>query len=670
MQADRGLSDFKRRFGRLTVRRALYFVVATTVVALVGCEGGSYDIVPRQQLGLVLWSAVAVGLLVGVLPRVRIGRAAQVVLVALALLGGWMFLSLLWTDSVTRTFDEIARFGIYAGLITLIVLAGNRFTAPALAAGMYAGACIVISVAVISRLSPSTFPDALEIAARFPNPDRLTFPLDYWNAVGAWAAITVVTGLAWASHVGAVRLRMLAIAPVPVAALAVYLTYSRGAVLATAVGLGALLVFSRNRWTAGILTVAAGAAAVGSILVVRARPEIADATGGAGGSEVALALAVGIALCIAAVVFAAVVRSDEADLTALVPKNVVRPALAAGCVAIVIALIGPVAAAWDEFREDDKASGADPATRLTSAGGSRSDIWSSGIDAFQSSPLTGIGPGTFEFWWLANGDDEEYLKDAHSLYIEFLAELGIPGVIFLLALLAALAVPGVAARISGRWRSDGEVAAGVACIAGGAAFLAAAAYDWVWEVTALGVLGLGALATLIALDGERISRSRRRGSLTARSGLRLGAVGLAAALAFLQVPGLVGADRIRSSERALDAGDTARASRLAEQAVDAEPWSTEARYQRARVAWRRDKLGPAADELREIAADEPGNWRWPLALVLVLAEDGRRAEARRVFEEGRKLAPLLPYFEANSGYGLLVYTTRQLREIFSEDAEK
>ncbi len=185
---------------RLQTRRTAVFLAAGGVLAYLAFEGAGYDIVVRQAVALGAWAAVAAGLILGAFPRGHLSRWLLVPAGAALALVAWMLLSLGWTPSDERTVAEIARVLGYAGLMTLALLGLNKHTFKAAAAGVATAAFAVVGVAVLSRLAPSMFPDALDVAGRFTRSDRLTFPLDYWNAVGAWGAMTVAVGIAWSAH--------------------------------------------------------------------------------------------------------------------------------------------------------------------------------------------------------------------------------------------------------------------------------------------------------------------------------------------------------------------------------------------------------------------------------------------------------------------------------------
>jgi O-antigen ligase len=110
-------------------------------------------------------------------------------------------------------------------------------------------------------------------------------------------------------------------------------------------------------------------------------------------------------------------------------------------------------------------------------GGNRPWYWHVAWQEASDFPVAGRGAGTFELAWLEQQPIEESVLDAHSLYLETLAELGFVG-LGLLAL--ALAPPLVAA-----FRGTSAAAAG-----GYVAFLFHAGVDWDWEMPAVTIAGL------------------------------------------------------------------------------------------------------------------------------------------------------------------------------------
>ena len=141
------------------------------------------------------------------------------------------------------------------------------------------------------------------------------------------------------------------------------------------------------------------------------------------------------------------------------------------------------------------------AENLAARGGDRTWYWNVAWQEAADSPLLGRGAGTFELAWLERQPVDRIVVDAHSLYLEALAELGVVGLI-LLAL--ALAPPLVLAL---------RHAYAPAAAGGYVAFLLHAGIDWDWEMPAVTVAGL-LCGSAILLAHTRGSRKRLRPSPT------------------------------------------------------------------------------------------------------------------------------------------------------------
>jgi hypothetical protein len=311
-----------------------------------------------------------------------------------------------------------------------------------------------------------------------------------------------------------------------------------------------------------------------------------------------------------------------------------RLALAGAMAAVLLgaaALHGPLGDAWDEFKNDKAPAASAGTERLTTLGGTRYEVWSTAVDAFKEDRWRGIGPGTFEYYWSQHGESQEFIRDAHSLYIEQLAELGLPGFLALLAALGGLLWAAIQAR--SRWRRRREIAAGSAMIAVFLVFLVYAGIDWMWELGAVGTLALGGVAVAGAGGLDRAGTAQPGPWL--RLGLTVGALLLAA----VQVPGLVSTQRSRASETDLDQGRLSAALDAANDAVDAEPWAATPYATRALVLERSGDLSAAAGDARDAIDREPDNWRNHLLLARIDAERGSRRTALSQLAEARRLAP-------------------------------
>jgi tetratricopeptide (TPR) repeat protein len=631
---------------KLRIRRYIGFAVALLITLVLAFNGGGYDVVVRNEVGLALWALIALGLGVGFLPRSRLTPAAWTALGGFAALAGLTLLSHVWTRSGEHSTAELARVLQYGALVVLAYLTLNRFTWRGAALGFATGALIVPFFAVGSRIFPDLLHDQIDALGT----DRLSYPLDYWNAVACWGAMAIGVGLALGSNASRGALRAAALAAVPVAALSVYLTYSRFGVAAVVIAVLAAIALSKHRWTAFVNALAAGAASALLILVTHGQEEIARATGDAGAGSV---FAVGVLACGICAVVAVATLQLRIDRVRMDPRAA-RVALAGlGIFALLaaIALNGPLRDAWDEFKNEKPPVATGGTERLTTLGGTRYDAWSAAVDAFKTEPLRGIGPGNFEYYWAKQGEPE-FARDAHSLYIEEAAELGIPGLLALLAALGGVLWAALAARV--QWRRRREVAAGAAVIAAFVVFLAYAGIDWMWEMGAVGTLAIGGAA---AAGAGGLDRSRLPNLGPWMRALAVVGALLAAAA---QLPSLVSTQRVRASESALANGDPDRAKDLANEAISAEDWAGTPYATRALAFEALGDLPQATRDAQEAISRDPDNWRDRLLLARIEAEGHHSAAAKAQIAEARRLAPSSPYLNPASPY--MQQLNRLLRE--------
>ena len=112
----------------------------------------------------------------------------------LVALAGWTALGTLWSSSAGRTLQEASRTLGNAGMLLLVALPVRPQGWWRAAAAITVAAVIVCGLAFASRLLPG-LSGALERTGY--DTTRLNYPFNYWNAVGAWAAMTVGLALAW-----------------------------------------------------------------------------------------------------------------------------------------------------------------------------------------------------------------------------------------------------------------------------------------------------------------------------------------------------------------------------------------------------------------------------------------------------------------------------------------
>jgi hypothetical protein len=624
------------RAGLASAGPGIAFVGGVLLVLLYGLRGGgSYDALVFQENGLVVWWLLAIGLGLGLLPRTRPSRGLILLLAALTAYAAWTALSLTWTDSSELTSTEVARVLDYLGLVALIGSVLDRETWRPAAAGLAFGALLVCAVAAGSRLAPSVFgKDQVDAVL---HQDRLSVPFGYWNAVGAWGAMSAAVALAWSAHDRSRFRRAVALGFVPVAALTTYLTYSRTGIAATGVGVVAVLILSRNRVTTLAHAVVAAAGTVLVVIAVRGAPDIAHGTGTAGAARVLGALLVAAGAC----GVAAALTLGTADRLRFSRRIARRLLAGAGLLLAVGAVVlGPhlVSRAWHSFTRapgSSLLSTANPTARLASfSGDNRYQLWKSTLKAFDSHPLEGIGAGTIQFWWNEHATDGSFIRDSHSIWLQNLGELGVPGFLLIVAVAGgALAIGLRARRRVRRTVSAGAVTAGLSAFV---VYLVAASVDWMWESTAVTVLALAGTAVL----GVRLGQKRPRLNVP----LRIIVVILALGAGVMQLPGILSTMATRRSQTAERSGQANTAFAWARAAVDSEPWSASAYQQLGLVEESAGQLRSAARDLEHSISREPQNYVHWLLLSRIETERGQLDAAVRAYDRARQLRPRATVF--------------------------
>jgi hypothetical protein len=460
--------------------------------------------------------------------------------------------------------------------------------------------------------------------------DRLAYPFGYWNAVAAWGAMCTALGLTWSVHDPSLVRRAVALGLVPVAGTMTYLTYSRAGVAGLALAVIVSILLSRSRVTAAVHAAVAAAGTALAIAAVRSAPQVAHATGTRGAGSVFAAL---LFAGVAAALTTFLTRRFRVDRWGPPPRVRRVLAIATALAALAVAgAVGPRLAthAWHSFkRTSAPASGSNPTARLSTLSGNRYVVWKSAIKAFDSNPAEGTGAGTFEFWWNAHGKNGEFVRDTHNIWLENMAELGLPG----LLLIVAVTVAAIAVALVVRFRARRPATAGAAAamLAAFLVYLLHASVDWMWESTAVTVLAFAGIGVLTA----RLSRGPARVNVPFRAVL----VVVAAVAVLLQVPGLLSTLNLRSSQAAARTGNTALALARARDAVSAESWSASAHEQEALVLEEIGKLGQAKSEESIAISDEPTNYAHWLTRSRIEVELDQLGPALRDYKRAHQLRP-------------------------------
>lgn len=656
---------------RLDARAAWIWALTAGLMLYLGIDGGGYDVVVRSDAGVVVWWILLVGAALSVLPASRLSVAAWI---AVALLGGfviWSAIASTWSLSSERSLEEVSRLACYLGVLVLAVVSyGDRRRALGHAVAAVAAAVVLIMVlALLSRLRPGTFSGASTTASFLPGAHgRLSWPLNYWNALAAMVALGLPLLLCIATSARTLAAQAAAAGAIPLTALCGYLTFSRGGAIATAAALAAFMLLASERIPklASLLVSAAGSAVLIAGAVHRHAIEQGLTTAAARHEGATLLLAVvlvcaGVAIAQVGIGLAA--RHGTLPRLLQISPARARALLAVAVVAGVVAALalgapGRVSHAWQQFKQPNAANLHQEAIGRYGAisGNGRYSYWQAAVNAMPGHWLGGSGPGTFQLLWLPRAPFWSYVRNAHSLYIETLAEVGIVGLVLLVGFLFMLVGTAIHRVMRSRFESRTQAAA---VAAASIAFLVSAAFDWVWQVPVLPValllLGAGVLAPRAAgaATGNAAAGAAAGAALVgeASHGRRVWAVRggiIAAALACLIATGvpLAATNSLRQSQAASSAGNTTAALADARTAIGLEPGAASPELQAALVLELQRRFGSAVADARAATADEPANWQTWLVRSRLEAEAGHPSLALAAYRRARKLNPASPVFHS------------------------
>ncbi len=605
------------------------------VLLYVGFSAGGFFAGGTAVAALILLGVLGLRILTARHPVAGVNLAVALASGALGALGAWILLSQLWSDSAVRALLEFDRVLVYLSVLVLVGLRRrSRRRVEALVWAIGIAIVLIVGAGLLTRILPEVFPT--NPAAQ--GADRLSHPLTYWNGLGIVAGLGIILALAVASD----RLQPKVARPVaasllvPLAA-ALLFSFSRGAIAATVLGLAVFALVGRPR---GLLTtVLAVAPPMAVALVVCYQADVvasADFAGSEGvdqGRTVFFVLLA--AMAVAGTLQALLLSLDERLAEIRLPEGVRRPALAAAAIAASAVLVISVAALdapgaierqVDRFLEggDVASDPEDVRTRLTDVSNNRADHWSVAVDAWQEGILAGKGAGTFVLLWAQDRPIDFTVIDAHSLYLETLAELGLVGLLLVLAAVGTLLV-GTARRCRG---PDRALYAGIIAVI--AAWGVHAGIDWDWELPTVTIIPF-------ALGGAALASDRARVQDPARLVRVLIGIGvLIAALTPFSI--VTSQSRLDASVDAIREGDCAETIDAALDSLDALSARAEPFELLAYCNSRGGRAELAERMAREAIERDPRNWEfhYDLAVVQAVAGNDPRAAIRRA----RELNPL------------------------------
>ncbi len=597
------------------------------------------------MIAVLVWWVVVAGVVLRLFPRSAIPRDGVVAGVLLAAFAGYTVLSIGWASDNGGAYEEGVRALAYAGVFALVVLGSPGGSGRAWFTGLAIGLTAVSAIALASRVFPGLFPDQGVVAALPETAGRLSYPLGYWNGLGATLALAAVLLIALAGTARSTLGRAAATAAIPMPALAVFLTSSRGASIALAVGLVLLFVFGRERLRMAVATAIGGVVAGALVLASTARDLFIDGRTGAVGfdNQAHEMLLLTLVLVAAALTFRALI--DPIVERVEVPRRMtVGVSIAAGLIlAAGLVVVNPLER-WDQLKAPPKLDNPDTRGLTTShlastEGTGRYQFWHAGWTAFKSAPAVGIGAAGYESWWAQHGSLDYFVRNAHSLPIEVAAELGVVGLLLLFGFFGAVTYAGVRTRRS-TWGSDEAAlaAAGLAVLGAG---LAAAAVEWTWEIP-------GAFVPVIVVAGVLAgpALSHRRRALVSRRSVPL-AVGVALVGVVCVVAGainLASDSKLRASQEAARDGDFAKAADDARASRKIEPWAAAPRVQEALVQ-EPGNVRAASQTIDGALKRSDEDWRIWLVATRLRSKAGDRKGASEALHRARALAPPSPILE-------------------------
>lgn len=484
-------------------RAALALPGALVAAATIWCSfraGGFFPGTPAVLavtacLALLLWVTLVSRPLAGLTPCLLLAVSA------LALFAAWQLISSTWSDAPGRATIEADRTLLYV-LVLLLGGLGVRREARLrwFVRGLVLAGVVVALAALASRLVPDVVTTGTSFAA-----ERLSYPLTYWNSLGLLMALASVLALHLSADLSEPRgARVFGAAALPALATAALLTLSRGAMTAGLVGLVAYIGLARPRGLLPALlagVIPAGVTVVGAYgATALTSRSFAEPLGLREGHHLAVVLlaVIGIATLLRLVLCSQLdPRLARFEMS---PRR--RRLLGLGGAGAGVLVVAALVAAGAPGKLGDRArefverprvhAAADARDRLTDpSGNGRIDHWRVALQSFAHEPFHGTGAGTFEAEWARQRPNAVNVRDAHSLPLEVLGELGWPGLLLLLVCLGCI--------VASHWRRRREARAlHSALIAAMLTWGLHAAVDWDWEVPAVTLWLFGAGGLVLA----------------------------------------------------------------------------------------------------------------------------------------------------------------------------
>jgi hypothetical protein len=617
-------------------------------------NSGGFFAQSTSYVAILLCIILLVRMLGGLRPLEGLSWSAAAALLALSLYALVALLSEHWSHAPGVAIVEFNRALLYLlALFLFSSVARSRWRLVWTLRLLAIAIVIVCGCALVTRLLPNVWPTAPSISN-----SRLSFPVTYWNVLGLLAAFGVVLCVHFTSDENEpARSRVAGAAAVPIPAVTLYFTFSRGSigVCLIAVVVYALVARPRGLVSAMIAVVPATAIAVkvayDATLLATVNPTTARAS--AQGHHVAAV----VAACVvgAGLIRLLALRLDRELVRIRLPARnrrrrsriIAWSTLAVVVILAGIALSGTISHDYHRFFNPPQ-GGTDLRARLTDpSSDGRVELWRIALHQFDRTPVLGAGAGTYHDTFLERRSDAQFVLHAHSLYLQNLDELGVIGLgLLLVALLTVLVRTALRAR-----GLDRAVYAAVFALM--LAWAIEAGVDWDWEMPVVTILFFALGGLVLAREAEPASapepaREPGSGSVWAggipssvtRTVLGLGCVLLAVAPAYLWL-----AERkLTDTTDAFSSGNCSATMTAARSSISTLGIEPEAYAAMGYCDQRRGQPVLAISAMKEAASLDPQNWNFAYGLALMQAADG--LNARQAAHRALTLDPQEPEVQA------------------------
>jgi hypothetical protein len=516
--AQRGLAHFYGLFAVL--------VVASVQIFFSLQQGGYNTAQWYWGVGAIMAAVFGAALVPGYLSSPSVGRKQWALAGALLLLVVVVSASIFWSIAPTLSILEASRTTMYVGAFVLLLPAVARWGSLMVDATIF-GALLPPA---IYGLLQKAFPTSVEYTGRYgvEVDPTISSTVGYTAAFGMMCAMGVLLAVARIGSFCSVLLRALYSVTGVLFLVALYFSFSRGALLALAVGVIVLLVLAQRRFEVLCNLAIAALPALWVVSQARDYPALVSRPVSLEVIETdGLALLGILAL---ALLFALVAQALFTVLVGwfvrVIPEGTHGVLRIAGTVSAVVIVVVGLYLGWSAFQQaggfdelknqimdtpsqsQAQAITADQTERFSSLNTNRIEQWKIAWENWREHPFTGTGGDTYQIVHEEKAPlDLEGVLHPHSVWMSLLSDTGIFAFLsfaaFCIGCLAIACYSAFSGTVSGRSRA--LLAGSTAAIS---AYLVSSSIDWHWYIP-------GSTLPFFALAAVAVSTTGRQRELSA-----------------------------------------------------------------------------------------------------------------------------------------------------------